>query len=260
MTTNEIPVAEQFYSIQGEGPYAGTPAVFLRLAGCNLCCGGWHNKDKRKERMGPGEDATWVCDTIDVWREADKTYGPSELLEDWEARGWVDALTDGAHIVLTGGEPTLPARQKAFIGFVAEWLKADHAKPYVEVETNGTVEPQPVFTRYVNHYNVSLKLSNSGMTENERLNPDAIREYTSLASDGDAVFKFVVSREEDVAEIDDLVDEYGIPESAIMLMPAGATQDDLAMTYPDVAALCKERGWQFSPRLHVTIWDKMTGV
>ena len=31
MRVNEI-----FYSIQGEGRYTGTPAIFIRLAGCNL--------------------------------------------------------------------------------------------------------------------------------------------------------------------------------------------------------------------------------
>ena len=33
MRVNEI-----FHSIQGEGRYTGTPAVFLRFAGCNLNC------------------------------------------------------------------------------------------------------------------------------------------------------------------------------------------------------------------------------
>lgn len=33
-----LQLAEIFYSIQGEGAFSGTPAVFVRLAGCNLSC------------------------------------------------------------------------------------------------------------------------------------------------------------------------------------------------------------------------------
>ncbi len=33
-----LQLAEIFYSIQGEGTWTGTPAVFVRLAGCNLAC------------------------------------------------------------------------------------------------------------------------------------------------------------------------------------------------------------------------------
>ena len=33
-----LQLAEIFYSIQGEGTWSGTPAVFVRLAGCNLAC------------------------------------------------------------------------------------------------------------------------------------------------------------------------------------------------------------------------------
>ena len=31
-------IHEIFYSLQGEGYHVGTPAVFIRLAGCNLRC------------------------------------------------------------------------------------------------------------------------------------------------------------------------------------------------------------------------------
>lgn len=33
-----LKIVELFYTIQGEGPYSGMPAVFVRLAGCNLRC------------------------------------------------------------------------------------------------------------------------------------------------------------------------------------------------------------------------------
>lgn len=72
-------VQEVFYTIQGEGPDAGTPAVFIRLAGCNLRC--------------------WFCDT-DFESSA------------WEPtrRGLIDRVLEVASnatqlVVLTGGEP-----------------------------------------------------------------------------------------------------------------------------------------------------------
>ncbi|MFV0530215.1 MAG: 7-carboxy-7-deazaguanine synthase QueE [Flavobacteriales bacterium] len=36
--SKQLPVMEQFYTIQGEGRYAGTPAYFIRLGGCNIGC------------------------------------------------------------------------------------------------------------------------------------------------------------------------------------------------------------------------------
>ncbi|MFV0238077.1 MAG: 7-carboxy-7-deazaguanine synthase QueE [Flavobacteriales bacterium] len=35
---DQIPIMEQFYTIQGEGRYAGTPAYFIRLGGCDIGC------------------------------------------------------------------------------------------------------------------------------------------------------------------------------------------------------------------------------
>ena len=56
-------ISEQFYSIQGEGRTVGVPALFLRLQGCNLTCGG-----KKTVLTGNKQDgASWRCDTIEVW-------------------------------------------------------------------------------------------------------------------------------------------------------------------------------------------------
>jgi organic radical activating enzyme len=76
----------------------------------------------------------------------------------------------------------------------------------------------------------------------------------------DSTFKFVVSREEDIEEIEALKEEFGINPSQIMLMPAGYTRDDLSDTYESVAELCKESGYRFSQRLHVNLWGMATGV
>lgn len=258
MSDTQIPVAEHFYSIQGEGPHAGTPAIFLRLAGCNLSCGWEGDLEDYEPGDEPQGDAGWVCDTIDVWRDPEHTYTPEELLEEWREKDWDLNLEAGAHIVLTGGEPTLPAHQESIAEFF-QLLKDEGFNPTIEVETNGTQELTPEFGFHVDCYNVSLKLSNSGMSEERRLDPEAILQFTSL-DETTAVFKFVVGSEEDLYEVENIVAEYIIPREQISLMPAGQTKEQLQETYPLVAEFCKSKGYQFSPRLHVNIWNSATGV
>ena len=72
MKINEI-----FYSLQGEGHFAGTPAVFVRFSGCNLTCGFCDTDHRRGEEWG--EEAV----VAEVLRHPAR------------------------HVVLTGGEPAL---------------------------------------------------------------------------------------------------------------------------------------------------------
>lgn len=261
MNMTKLPISEQFYSIQGEGTYAGTPSVFLRLQGCNLCCGGWENKDvEKQEDMKPKGEATWVCDTIATWRKEEEYPTVESLVDEWVEKGWLENFRNGTHLILTGGEPTMPSRQHQLVDLL--WELNDHdALPFVEVETNGTIAPLQQFDVLVDHYNISMKLSNSGMSESRRITPDAINHYKARWSEvGGAMFKFVVSREEDVQEILELVEGYDIPDGMISLMPAGASQEQLRETYPLVAELCKKYNWDFSPRLHIDAWDMQVGV
>lgn len=251
--TAGLPVAEQFYSIQGEGPTAGTPAVFFRTGGCNLLCGAPADPDAPQEALEPNDatGATWVCDTIETWRSATTTT-LSEIVETWDANGWLARLQSGAaNLVVTGGEPMLHREP------LAELVSSTDVA-HVEIETNGTIarDDHPV-DPYVSQYNVSLKLSNSGMPEHRRLEPDAI---DSFVADDRATFKFVVSRRADLTEIDKLTAEFDIPHDRIMLMPAGAARADLEVTAERVAELAMETGYRYSPRLHVDIWNQATGV
>ena len=255
----EIPMAEDFYTLQGEGKYVGYPAVFCRMAHCNLRCGATETDlDEVDEDFEPDGDATWRCDTIEEWREESYTATPSELVEHFEDEGYLERFSNGAHLVLTGGEPTLPARQRQ-LGELRQELQDRGVDVFVEVETNGTIPPSvDSFVSFVNQWNVSMKLSNSGHSEVRRVNEDAI-EFHIEESDS-SVFKFVVSRDEDVQEILELQERFGIPDDMIMLMPAGLSQEQIGETYPTVAELCKEQNWLFSQRLHIELWNEKTGV
>lgn len=100
-TRRLMKINEIFYSLQGEGHYTGTPAVFVRFAGCNLKCS--------------------FCDT-------DFTSF-TEMTEDDIVRETGQYPTN--HIVITGGEPTLQITASLV-------SKLHEAGKYVQIETNGT--------------------------------------------------------------------------------------------------------------------------
>jgi 7-carboxy-7-deazaguanine synthase len=80
-TPSQLPVMERFYTVQGEGFYAGAPAYFIRLAGCDVGC-------------------VW-CDVKESW---DAHLHPSLSI----ATLIDDVVKSGAPIcVVTGGEPAM---------------------------------------------------------------------------------------------------------------------------------------------------------
>lgn len=98
-----------FYTIQGEGPFCGTPAVFVRLAGCNLQC--------------PG------CDT-------DYTVGRRDATVTDVANAVMMVHPDGSGlVVITGGEPF----RQPLVGKLIDRLV--DIGFYVQIETNGTLPP-----------------------------------------------------------------------------------------------------------------------
>ncbi len=99
-----------FYTIQGEGPFAGCPAVFIRLAGCNLQCP--------------------MCDTEYTSRKTMAIDTIVDKVVECAAPGW--ALAEAPLVVITGGEPF----RQPLLPLVRELLRMGVA---VQVETNGTL-------------------------------------------------------------------------------------------------------------------------
>lgn len=229
-------VSEVFYSIQGEGPTTGTPAVFLRLGGCNLLC--------RSE--------SWVCDTINVW-----TKGRAKEFQNVLMAEHIISLQNGAHLIITGGEPLI--QQDAIISYLNWFRQVCKFTPIIEVETNGTIIPNQHMLDKVDYWNVSPKLSNSGMMYEQRVNEAALSTIQTFGRN--KVFKFVVKQEDDLI---DLIDCYSgksfIEKKYIMLMPAGDTVESLKDVRIVVVELCKKYGLRYSDRLHISLWDKKTGV
>ena len=217
-------VAEVFYSIQGEGATAGTPAVFARLQGCTVGC-------------------AW-CDTKYSWdADAGRAVDLDGLLAEMHAFPCRRA-------VVTGGEPLESA---LFAPLVAALLAGGWE---VEVETSGTLAPPAGLHARRIQWNVSVKLAASGVAEARRIRPDAIRAFLAA----EAWWKFVVTDEGDLAEVLRLAERFALPRGRILLQPEGIRREDLIARSPWVAEACTRHGFRFSPRHHVMLWGARRGV
>ncbi|WP_395001092.1 7-carboxy-7-deazaguanine synthase [Sphingomonas sp.] len=121
-------VKEAFLTLQGEGVQAGSRAVFLRFAGCNLWSGREQDRATAECRF---------CDTDFVGTDGENggKFGGADALAAMVEQLW-GAGRDHRLVVVTGGEPMLQ--------FDAALLEALHARGFrVAMESNGTLAALP---------------------------------------------------------------------------------------------------------------------
>lgn len=231
-----IPVVETFVSLQGEGPSAGEPALFLRLGNCNLNC-------------------TW-CDTRHSW-DWDR-FDKSDEVEDVDPQRLTTRLLrelpDAVNLlVLTGGEPLLHQN------LIVPVLRAvQHHRPdlRIEVETNGTITPAPALVDVIHLFVVSPKLRNSGIPEKRRFRLLALEALASISS----VLKFVVTGPDDVLEAADIASKIGMPANRVWVMPETTSADTLGGLIALIAPAAIQAGFKVSSRLHVLAWGDTRGT
>lgn len=235
---------EIFQTIQGEGRNIGVPAVFVRFSLCNLHC--------------------QFCDTPYTWnwqstpfkhRKQEKYDAGSESM-DLNVKGILDEIHKkigkAKVVVLTGGEPLL--QQNEWLPIVRQLKKERIA---IEIETNGTMAPNNEVQEFIDQYNVSPKLSNSGNEKNLRIKEDILLWY---GLNEKALFKFVVKNEKDMQEIDEIVVQSKIDPQRVYLMPEGIRKSVIQRRSKDVTQLAIERGYNFTTRMHILLWGNKRGI
>ncbi|MGQ0431846.1 MAG: 7-carboxy-7-deazaguanine synthase QueE [Microthrixaceae bacterium] len=227
---DELVVAEVFGpTFQGEGPSIGRRAGFVRLGRCNLDCA-WCDTPY-----------TWDWDRFDPAVELRRTPVASVLAE-------LVAMAPEI-VVVTGGEPLLQQRH------LAPLLAGCAAQGWpVEIETNGTIVPEPAIVGLVHQWNVSPKLANSGIELGRRIRPDAL---AALRATGRAVFKFVVTHQDELAEVAELAETHRL--APIWIMPEGTDPTTVTERARQLAQPVLDRGWNLTPRLHVLLWGDERG-
>lgn len=205
-----------FPTLQGEGPFAGRPSVFIRLGGCNLACDFCDTEFEDFHEMPVGHILAQVQDfSANVPTAAQTKYTQSKILA-----------------VITGGEPF---RQP--IGPLCDVLL--EAGFDVQIETNGTLY-RPIDPR------VSIVCSPKTTTgDYARLRPDLLENVSAL--------KFIVSRGhplyQDVPEIGQ--QDYDIPVYVQPMDEYDESKNSANLAF--AKELAASKGYLLSQQMH-KIW------
>ena len=291
----KITYTEIFYSLQGEGRWAGVPSVFFRTYGCNFRCKKFgrsrdetiegHNPEvveiiKNIDQYRSFEDLPLVtsgCDTYaSIYPEFKRFNHQDDVPEIVDKmhdmiphNRWNQGGEDDVHLVITGGEPLLGYQRR--YPELLELCRANGLRD-LTFETNGSQWLYPevkeyLFDEFTRHgrdydrltFSVSPKLPCSGERWEDAINPTIVKSYEMV---GYTYLKFVVATQQDVEDAQRAVEEFrhagfGGP---VYLMPVGGVPQVYNLNTQEVAKQAMQRGWRYSPRLQVDIWRNAWGT
>ena len=229
----KIRIREIFYSIQGEGVYAGLPTVFIRFAGCNLIpkCTFCDSNYSWDPAGGKDMESNEVVEAV-------KKYSPYR--KEW--------------VCITGGEPLW--QEDALEALVRE-LRRNGYK--ITVETNGSFPPPSWYT-LVDSWNADIKCPSTGVA--------SISDESWLKMRQQDQVKFVVGNDSDLNFVRQVLGRHGGAKPTILVSPAmprvGRPEDISALWcnrwLQEVADFCKDLRVRFSLQIHKFIWGDKQGV
>jgi len=249
-------LTEQFFSIQGEGKYAGVPSYFLRTGGCNLSCPGFGAEYEVEGEMRLGCDTYFAVDGhfSSSWQKitsADTFI--THLKDEFEKIAYVPAM------VITGGEPLMYHQDDVFYAVVESMV--EHGIK-ITFETNGTIEidfeKYPAYKECI--FALSLKLANSGEPMLKRILPQALKNVQTHAKE--AFLKFTIDAElvatTAIIEINEIKEI--LPALDVYCMPVGESRDTIWKNDRAVFEFCMKHNFRYSDRLHIRVFDMTQGV
>ncbi len=251
-----IYLVEHFFSIQGEGRYVGVPSLFFRFGGCNMRCEGFGC-----EQVAPNGQTIVGCDTVyavnrenfaATWVEIQNVQQLLSIFDHYDLPGNVD-------VVLTGGEPLIYADDPIFIAFLEAVQKRGLR---ITFETNGSIavdfDKYPLYKKCV--FALSVKLENSGESYSKRIKPNTI--FALATNAREAFFKFSIDADSIDIGLDEQIEEViaHAPNTQVYCMPVGGSKAEVERNAEPLIEYCKVKGYTYSDRLHIRIWDEVNGV
>lgn len=263
---NKYRLSEQFFSIQGEGTYAGQPSLWARVFGCNLKCPGF------------------PCDTEYSWNPAFKdgsnTYTAIEIVDNWIEMLKTPSNPEGLfrhpitkndiHFVLTGGEPLLVKYQKMLMEIlgVLNERNVNNTPIFITIETNGTQALTPEFIIALEdqyerspYFEIFFSISPKLHTVSGEVDAVDYDNIIHILTDYPGQLKFVCSDSvECEEELDLVVSVLNAKRTNITvpfdfwIMPLGTTRDDQLQIAPIVEKY-QAKGYKIATRNHTYIWS-----
>jgi len=223
-------INEIFYSIQGEGIFAGIPTFFVRLQGCNLkpFCKWCDTSYAQDLGMGHSQDCNEVLRQL---------FNLGLRRKDW--------------VCITGGEPLL---QHEPVGELVAKLSALGVK--IEIETNGSLF-LPGWRYLVDSWSVDVKCPSSGVCGASRI------DLLPLISRPSDQIKFVVADQQDLDFASEILEKVRDIQATKLVSPvilnADHYQDEVSWMR-EVVEFCKTHHVRFSLQLHKVLYGSKVGV
>jgi len=240
-------------TIQGEGKKIGTPSVFVRFGKCNMQCAGFEVEYETPSGIKKCSCDSYYASDIAFQNQWDKYHNANDLINE------IDKLIPNYNIdiVITGGEPLLYWNDIEFQKLLEHYIKLGH---HITIETNASLNIDLKYDWQKKIlFSMSVKLQNSGEPLRKRINIQALTNIINFTNE--SYLKFVIdikSKDNTSLEIDDILSQ--IPKCEVYLMPMGDTNEDLDKNSLSVISLAVQKGYKYSDRLHIRVWNNQRGV
>ena len=227
-----LDISEVYPAIQAEGPYSGYPTVLVRLFGTDYPD---INTTHSFANENPKENKK-ILEAKDVVAMVNKS-----------------SLGNKFHLIITGGEPLL--QQEGLISFIEAFKESFGKTPFIELETNGRIEPLPELDKYISSYNIKVKLGNSsaGSPADSYHNRIKGASMNFFAGNKKAKFLFEVRHDSDVKEVVEIQRVFKINKVKIWLKAFPNDTVGMARTLPYIEQQCLEKGYRMSNRFNILL-------
>jgi 7-carboxy-7-deazaguanine synthase len=222
-----VNISEIFYSVQGEGLYAGEPTIFVRFQGCTLGC-------------------TW-CDTKYTWDHDKLQYWTCD-----EVIAKVEKLHKKCNkkpmICITGGEPLEQLEQFCYLA-----MRFHDLAYIVEVETSGLIPIPFKQDQFVDSWVVDLK------TPSSRVEKAPVFSDLGELRNQDQL-KCIVKNERDLEAVKLTLQDYYF-RGTVLISPYNPIKGISNSEWMErCAEFCKDNGFRLNLQLHKFIWGAKRGV